>query len=142
MKSFRLMGSGSVSAARSKLMRAVKQKNTAPELIVRRWLHAAGLRYRLHGRDLPGTPDLVLPRRRTVVFVHGCFWHGHDCRHGAAVPRRNTDYWTAKIHDNRRRDADKAARLKALGWRVEVIWECETRQVSRLLALSARLLRR
>ncbi len=123
-------------------MRRVKRENTAPELLVRRWLHAAGLRYVLHARVLPGSPDVVLPRRRTVVFVHGCFWHGHDCAHGTAAARTNARYWSAKIEDNRRRDARKIAALRRLGWHVEVVWECHASDERRLRRLSERLLRR
>ena len=123
-------------------MKRVGRKDTAPELIVRRYLHSRGLRYRLHDKRLPGTPDLCLPRRASVVFVNGCFWHGHDCRHGAVAARRNANYWAAKVDDNRRRDRRKRDELRALGWHVEVIWECECRQLSMLAALAGRLSRR
>ncbi len=123
-------------------MKRVGRKDTAPELIVRGYLHSHGLRYRLHDERLPGTPDLCFLKRASVVFVNGCFWHGHDCRHGAVAPRRNADYWAAKIEDNRRRDRRKHDELRALGWHVEVIWECECRQQSILVALARRLLRR
>jgi DNA mismatch endonuclease (patch repair protein) len=96
-------------------MRAVRQKDTRPELRLRRAIHAAGGRYRLHVRVLPGTPDLVFPRGGLAVFVHGCFWHGHDCRAGRPP----------KLDENRRRDARKIEELRDLGWRVEVVWECE-----------------
>lgn len=89
-------------------------------------LHAAGYRYRLHG-DLPGRPDLVFPARRKVVFVHGCFWHGHDCPRGARTPKRNADYWTAKIARNVARDARAMAGLASLGWAAMVVWECRLR---------------
>jgi DNA mismatch endonuclease (patch repair protein) len=128
--------------ARSALMRQVGRKDTAPELLVRRYLHACGLRCRLHDKRLPGSPDLCLPRRTCVVFVNGCFWHGHDCRHGAVAARSNADYWAAKIDDNRRRDRRKQAELRALGWHVEVIWECECRNPHTLAALARRLLER
>jgi DNA mismatch endonuclease, patch repair protein len=127
---------------RSALMQRIGRKNTAPELIVRRYLHARGLRYLLHDKGLPGSPDLSLPKRSSVVFVNGCFWHGHDCRHGAVAARHNTSYWAAKIDDNRRRDRRKQAELRALGWHVEVIWECECRNQHTLAALVRRLLRR
>ena len=111
---------------RSRIMRAVRQRNTAPEMKLRRALHAAGGRYRLHVRALPGSPDLVFPRRRLAVFVHGCFWHAHDCRAGRP-PATRTDYWLPKLEENRRRDVRKIDALRALGWRVEVVWECELR---------------
>lgn len=106
-------------------MARVKGKNTTPELTVRRALHRLGARFRLHRKDLPGAPDIVLPGRRLAIFIHGCFWHGHDCARGARVPKANRDYWLAKVGRNRARDADSRAALEALGWRVEVIWECE-----------------
>lgn len=108
---------------RSAIMRAVKQKDTKPEMRLRKALHARGYRYRLHDKRLPGTPDLVFPSRRAAIFVHGCFWHGHDCRAGRA-PSSNTDYWAPKIAANRERDARKTAALEAEGWRVLVVWEC------------------
>ena len=91
-----------------------------------------GARYRLHRHDLPGKPDIVLAGRRLIVFVHGCFWHGHDCRRGARVPKANRDYWRGKIERNRARDAVSRARLGASGWRVEIVWECELRDAARL----------
>jgi DNA mismatch endonuclease, patch repair protein len=123
-------------------MQRVRRKDTAPELLVRRYLHARGLRYRLHDKRLPGSPDLSLPKRSSVVFVNGCFWHGHDCRHGTVAAKRNADYWVAKIDDNRRRDRRKNAELRSLGWHVEVVWECECRNLRVLAALARRLLRR
>jgi DNA mismatch endonuclease (patch repair protein) len=115
------------SALRRRTMQAVKSKDTGPELLVRRLLHARGYRYRLHKRDLPGRPDIVFPGRRKVIFIHGCFWHGHHCRRGARVPKSNTDYWTAKIARNRARDQAARKRLKAKGWIALVLWECELR---------------
>lgn len=108
---------------RSAMMRAVKQKNTGPELRLRKMLHALGYRYRLHPKELPGKPDLVFPSRRTVIFVHGCFWHGHDCRAGRA-PSSNTEYWNSKIAANRERDSRTVAALEERGWRVLTVWEC------------------
>ncbi len=105
------------------MMAAVKGKNTKPELIVRRALHAAGFRFRLHRRDLPGRPDIVLPRHRTAVFVHGCFWHGHDCRRGRR-PSTNVDFWGPKLDRNVERDLANQAALEAAGWQVVTIWEC------------------
>ncbi|MGO9095598.1 MAG: very short patch repair endonuclease [Bryobacteraceae bacterium] len=110
---------------RRRTMQAVKSRDTAPEMVVRRLLHARGFRYRLHRRDLPGCPDLVFSRRRKVVFVHGCFWHGHSCARGARMPKANADYWTAKIDRNRLRDAKTTARLLSEGWDVLIVWECE-----------------
>ena len=106
-------------------MRAVKDKNTGPERQVRKLLTGLGLRYRLHRRDLPGVPDIVFPGRRTVLFVHGCFWHGHDCARGARQPKTRADYWQAKILRNRVRDTENTAKLSKRGWRVMVVWECE-----------------
>ncbi len=110
---------------RSALMRLVGREDTGPELAVRRYLHAQGFRYRLHVRSLPGTPDIVLPRYRTAVMVHGCFWHGHDCRHGRVAAKTNSSFWSEKILANRRRDAAKELALTALGWTVFTIWECQ-----------------
>ena len=117
---------------RSRVMRAVKGKDTGPEMSVRRMLHKLGYRYRLHRKDLPGKPDLVFPGRRAVVFVHGCFWHGHDCKRGARTPKTNTEYWTAKIHRNVERDAQAIKDLETAGWRVIVVWECELRDPDKL----------
>lgn len=114
-------------------MSAIKSKDTKPEILLRRELHAAGFRFRLHCKDLPGNPDIVLPRYRTAVQVQGCLWHGHTCRRGRR-PRSNADYWTAKITRNIDRDARTVADLAALGWHVVVIWECSlTDQVSSLI---------
>jgi DNA mismatch endonuclease (patch repair protein) len=113
-------------------MRRVKGKDTAPELIVRRLVWRLGGRYRLHAAGLPGKPDLVLPRRRIAIFVHGCFWHGHTCARGARVPKANRDYWLAKVAKNRARDAAHRAALQAAGWRVETIWECELKDAAAL----------
>lgn len=123
---------------RSAVMRAVKSSDTAPEMIVRRLVHHLGGRFRLHRRDLPGTPDIVLPSRRKVIFVNGCFWHGHDCSRGARVQKTNTNYWRAKIDGNVSRDRQSLAALEAAGWRVLTIWECDTGKPKRA-ALTARL---
>jgi DNA mismatch endonuclease (patch repair protein) len=106
-------------------MQAVKSKNTAPELKIRRLLHAHGYRYRLHRRDLPGCPDLVFPGRRKIVFIHGCFWHGHDCARGARIPKSNTAYWIAKIARNRERHVTSLRLLSDAGWKVLTLWECQ-----------------
>ena len=114
---------------RSRIMRAVKGKNTKPELVVRRLAHAMGYRYRLHRKDLPGKPDLVFPKFRRVIFVHGCFWHGHDCVRGARIPKANAEYWRSKIIQNGLRDTANIAELKSLGWRTAIIWECELKRL-------------
>lgn len=110
--------------ARSQIMARVRSCNTSPELAVRRTLHAAGFRFRLHRKDLPGNPDLVLPRYRTAVYVNGCFWHWHGCRR-SRMPATNRDYWEKKIARNVERDGLNQARLKAIGWSARTIWECE-----------------
>jgi len=110
---------------RSAVMRQVKGAGTKPELTVRRALTRLGARYRLHRKDLPGKPDIVMPGRKLAIFVHGCFWHGHDCARGARVPKQNRDYWVAKVGRNVARDARTRDALGAAGWRVETIWECE-----------------
>lgn len=121
---------------RSAVMRRVKGRDTSPELAVRKALTALGARYRLNRKNLPGSPDIVMPGRRLAVFVHGCFWHGHDCARGARMPKTNREYWTAKIARNVARDARAAAELAAAGWRVETIWECDLKETG---ALRARL---
>jgi DNA mismatch endonuclease (patch repair protein) len=110
---------------RSAVMRRVKGRDTGPERVVRRLVWRLGGRYRLNRADLPGKPDIVLPARKLAIFVHGCFWHGHDCARGARVPKANRDYWQAKIARNRARDMAARADLEARGWRVEQVWECE-----------------
>lgn len=112
---------------RSAIMRAVKSKDTAPEIQVRRFVHSLGYRFRLYRRDLPGTPDLVLPRLNCAIFVHGCFWHGHDCPRGARPPKTNAKYWRAKIARNFARNAINLRALRLLDWKVLVVWECELR---------------
>ena len=106
-------------------MRRVKGRGTTPELKVRRLIWSLGGRYRLNRADLPGKPDIVLAGRRLAVFVHGCFWHGHDCPRGARTPKANRTYWTGKIAANRGRDIAARAALAGAGWRVETVWECE-----------------
>ena len=128
-------------AKRSAVMRRVKGRDTTPEKTVRRLLTRLGARYRLHRKDLPGRPDIVMPGRRLALFVHGCFWHGHDCARGARVPKANRDYWIAKVARNRARDAAARDALTASGWRVETLWECELKDEAvvseRLAALLA-----
>jgi DNA mismatch endonuclease (patch repair protein) len=117
---------------RSAVMRRVKGRDTTPELTVRRALTRLGARYRLHRKDLPGKPDIVMPGRRLALFVHGCFWHGHDCARGARVPKANRDYWLGKVARNRARDERSREALMALGWRVETIWECDLKDADAL----------
>jgi len=125
---------------RSEMMRAVRRESTEPELIVRRTLHGLGFRYALHRKDLPGTPDIVLTKHRTVVFVNGCFWHHHDGCPRASVPKTNSDYWFRKFERNKARDIRNRADLKALGWRVVVVWSCETRDAASLVRKLKRVL--
>ncbi len=119
---------------RSAVMRRVKDRGTSPELKVRKLLTAMGVRYRLHRKELPGAPDIVPAGRRLAIFVHGCFWHGHDCARGARVPKQNRDYWTAKIGRNRARDAQAREALSAKGWTALVLWECELKDAAGLQA--------
>lgn len=112
---------------RSRMMSGIRGKNTKPEWIVRRALHARGFRYRLHVRDLPGRPDVVLPKHRAAVFAHGCFWHGHDCPL-FRWPKTRPEFWQAKISRNRANDIEHQAMLRADGWRVAIVWECALRQ--------------
>jgi DNA mismatch endonuclease (patch repair protein) len=119
---------------RSERMRRVRQAGTKPEMVVRRCLHSMGYRFRLHRRDLPGSPDIVFPQRRKVVFVHGCFWHRHPGCRRATTPKANAGYWLPKLAENQARDASVIAALGALGWDVHVVWECETLQPSKMAA--------
>lgn len=118
--------------SRSEIMSKVRSKDTTPELLVRRLLTRLGYRYRLHRKDLPGNPDIAFVGRRKAIFVHGCFWHGHDCKRGARVPKTNTAYWTAKIARNRVRDAAAIDALGANGWEVLTLFECEMRDAEPL----------
>jgi DNA mismatch endonuclease, patch repair protein len=113
------------SASRSANMSAIRSKNTKPEMRVRRIAHAMGLRFRLHRSDLPGHPDLVFPRHKLAMFVHGCFWHGHGCKRGGSGPKSNTGYWGPKIERTRARDVASKKALEDTGWNVAVLWECE-----------------
>lgn len=115
---------------RSEIMRAVGSRNTLPELVVRRLLFSMGYRFRLHRRDLPGTPDIVFPARKKAIFVHGCFWHGHSCAKGR-LPRSRVGYWTEKITRNKERDARAIAGLRRLGWRVLRVWQCQLGNLDR-----------
>lgn len=129
------------SAERSRVMRCVRSVDTRPEMMVRSMVHRLGYRFRLHVRALPGTPDLVLARLRTVIEVRGCFWHGHACGR-CRIPATRRGYWLDKIERNRRRDARTSRALRRAGWSVLVVWECETRRPQRLSARLARLLAR
>lgn len=115
------------TAERSELMSRVRQKNTKPEIVVRQLLHAKGYRFRLHYRELPGTPDIVFPGRRKAIFVHGCFWHRHEGCKKASTPKTRRDFWQAKFAANQARDARKIAELHNLGWTTMIVWECEIR---------------
>jgi DNA mismatch endonuclease (patch repair protein) len=110
---------------RSRLMSGIQGKDTVPELVVRRYLHAAGLRFRTNVRSLPGTPDIVLPKYRSVVFVHGCFWHRHSSCRFATTPATRAEFWQTKFSANTARDRRDAARLRAAGWQVLTVWECQ-----------------
>ena len=122
---------------RSYNMSRIKGKNTKPEEIVRKYLFSKGFRYRKNDKRLPGTPDIVLPKYKTVIFVNGCFWHGHkDCRY-FVVPKTNTDFWLKKINTNIERDKCKQEALKELGWNVIVVWECELKKQSRDITLNS-----
>lgn len=116
---------------RRRIMQAVKGKDTTPEMVVRRLLHAQGYRYRLHRKDLPGTPDIVFPSRRKAIFVHGCFWHSHHCPKGRP-PKSKAHYWGPKLASNVERDARKLAALHEAGWQTITVWECETRRFDEL----------
>lgn len=113
-------------------MAKVRSRDTKPEMLVRRLVFHMGYRYRLHRRDLPGKPDLVFPSRRKVIFVHGCFWHGHSCRLGDRIPKSRVEFWRAKIAGNRERDAAHLVRLAEMGWEALVVWECQLRDAPEL----------
>lgn len=131
----------STKEALSARMRRIRKIDTKPEMVVRRLAHRMGFRYRLHRRDLPGTPDLVFPGLRKVIFVHGCFWHQHDCRLGLKQPSANPGYWLPKLARNVERDYQARTKLAREGWDVLVIWECQTRAPGHLPVLIKRLLR-
>jgi DNA mismatch endonuclease (patch repair protein) len=129
------------SAARSKIMRSVKTKNTGAELIVRRTLHTMGYRYRIHVTGLPGTPDIVFQKRKKVIFVNGCFWHGHSCAKGR-MPKTNAEFWKDKIGRNMKRDRKKEVDLESNEWAVLVIWQCELDDIEWLRARLEQFLRK
>ncbi len=126
---------------RSEIMRKVRSRDTGPELWIRREIHKAGFRYRVHDIQLAGKPDLVFPRYHLAVFVNGCFWHGHNCTRGARVPATNTEYWKQKIRRNRERDRESYRILRKLGWRVATIWECQLEKGRRTVLHRLRALR-
>jgi len=111
---------------RSKRMALVRARNTKPEMRVRRLVHSLGYRYRLHARDLPGCPDLVFRGRRKVIFVHGCFWHRHNCAMGNRMPKSRVEFWREKLEGNKKRDAQIRRQLRKEGWSIMVVWECQT----------------
>lgn len=117
---------------RSDVMRQVKSRDTQPEMLVRRMLHQLGYRYRLHSKDLPGRPDLVFRSRKKIIFVNGCFWHGHSCSRGKRVPANNRTYWIEKIARNKQRDLQNHRQLRRLGWSVTVVWECQLRNPNKV----------
>lgn len=119
-------------ADRKRTMRSVRSTDTSPEMTVRRLLHSMGYRYRLHDKNLPGRPDIVFSGRKKVIFVHGCFWHGHECKAGHKIPKTNSEYWIAKLTRNKERDMRNQSLLTDLGWWILVVWECETRDVESL----------
>ena len=125
------------SADRSRMMAGIQGKNTKPELAVRRMLFASGYRFRLHRRDLPGAPDIVMPGRKVAVFVHGCFWHMHQGCRFAKMPATRPEFWKAKLEANVERDRRAVEKLQALGWRVLCVWECSTRDAETAAGLQA-----
>lgn len=120
---------------RSRNMAAIRGQNTKPEVRVRSALHALGYRFRLHKKNLPGKPDIVLPKHRLAIFVHGCFWHTHDCRWGTVIPKTRPEFWAEKRAGTVQRDERKKQELEALGWRVVKVWECQTRDTIDLIEL-------
>ena len=113
-------------------MSAIKSKNTKPEIKVRKLLHSMGYRFRLHSKDLPGSPDIVLPNYKTVIFVHGCFWHRHENCKYASTPKTRKEFWNKKFTENKKRDSEIQEKIKILDWRSVVIWECETKNIENL----------
>ncbi len=126
--SARAIEANSAAVERSAIMRAVKSRDTGPELMLRNMLRSIAPGYRLHRADLPGKPDIVYGPRRLAIFMHGCFWHGHDCKRGARAPKENAAYWSAKIARNRARDAANLQALAAQGWRTLVVYECALKE--------------
>lgn len=110
---------------RSEIMRSIHGKDTKPEMIVRKLVFKLGFRYRLHVKKLPGNPDLVFPSKKKIIFVHGCYWHRHNCKKGRSLPSTNVGFWSEKLERNRKRDIKKRRELKRIGWKILVIWECQ-----------------
>ncbi len=123
------------SEKRSLMMSGIKEKDTQPEIAVRKFLHANGFRFRLHRKDLPGKPDIVLPKINTCIFVHGCFWHRHNCKKGRHLPKSNVDFWKAKLEKNKTRDQKNKQALMKLGWNVLVVWECHINNPTKMKKL-------
>ena len=121
-----------VSEQRSRNMSAIKSKNTKPEIKVRKVLHSMGYRFRLHRKDLPGSPDIVLPKYKTVIFVHGCFWHRHENCKYASIPKTRKEFWESKFKANVKRDKEIQEKIINIGWQYVVIWECETKNIDNL----------
>ncbi len=136
-----LMADNHTHEQRSANMRAVRGKDTAPEVLIRSLLHRRGYRFRLHRKDLPGTPDIVFPAKQAVIFVHGCFWHGHDCSRGH-LPETNRSFWQQKITKNIERDSRAKMQLEAGGWKVLTVWQCQTKDKDNLVRSLSRLLER
>lgn len=124
---------------RSRMMSSIRGKNTKPEILVRKALSSGGYRYRLHRKDLPGTPDIAMPGRKIAIFAHGCFWHLHHGCRLAKMPSTRPDFWQAKLGRNAERDAESVAALAALGWRVLIVWECSTKSLELQAALPEKL---
>ena len=125
---------------RSRIMRKIRSKDTRPEKIVRSLVHRLGYRFRLHRNDLPGKPDLTFPSKKKVIFVHGCFWHGHDCPRGSRIPKSNRDYWIEKIDKNKKRDTQHLKDLEELGWDALIIWECHLKDHESLIEMIVKFL--
>ena len=125
---------------RSEIMSRIKSKNTKPEILVRSYLHREGFRFVLNKKDLPGKPDIVLPKHKTCIFVNGCFWHAHDCKN-FKMPKTNVDFWKDKFQNNKKRDKRKSRQLRNSGWRVLTVWECEVRKNKRLETLVRKIKR-
>lgn len=124
---------------RRRIMQSVGQRNTAPEVKVRRALHRLGYRFRLHGKSLPGRPDIVFPSRRKVIFIHGCFWHGHNCSKGR-LPKSRPEYWIPKIESNKARDERRVNELREAGWESLVVWQCEVAKIDEAVGAITRFL--
>ena len=124
-----------VSEQRSRNMSAIKSKNTKPEITVRKFLHSKGYRFRIHRKDLPGSPDIVLPKYKTVVFVHGCFWHRHEGCKYKTNPKTRKEFWENKFNENIKRDRNNFKELKKLNWKVLVIWECQMKNLEKILVI-------